>query len=146
MVILADLGRHAEAEPLLPEVQALAARTGNDLDGVRLRWLEGRIAAGLGRKEEGVRLLSEVRAQLVQREIAYDTGLVTLELAALLAELGRTAEVQALARETETIFKSQQVERERLGALRLFCQAAVKEKLTAGLARQLMAELRKAQG
>ena len=53
--------------------------------------------------------------------------------------------VQALARETEKIFKSQQVERERLGALRLFCQAAMKEKLTAGLARQLMVELRKAQ-
>jgi hypothetical protein len=46
-----------------------------------------RLEANLGRREKRVRLLSEVREQLVEREIDYDTGLVTLELAALLADL-----------------------------------------------------------
>jgi hypothetical protein len=71
-------------------------------------------------------------------------ALVTLELAALLAEEGRTAEVKTLAAQTERIFKAQRVERERLGAVRLFCGAARKERLTAALARELLADLRKA--
>jgi len=144
LVNLCELGRHAEAEPRLPEVQALTAGLGNDLDGVRLRWLEARIAAGSGRLDDAVRAFFEVRDRFAAQKIAYDTALVTLELAALLAEQGRTAEVKTLATQTERIFKAQRVERERLGALRLFCGAARKEHLTAALARQLLADLRTA--
>jgi transcriptional regulator with XRE-family HTH domain len=144
LVCLTDLGRHAEAEAGLPEVQALTAELGNDLDGVRLRWLEAKIAAGCGRIAEAVRAFFEVRDRFAAEGIAYDTALVTLELAALLAEQGRTVEVKTLAAQTERIFKAQKVERERLGALRLFCGAARKEHLTATLARQLLADLRKA--
>jgi transcriptional regulator with XRE-family HTH domain len=146
LVCLTDLSRHAEAETGLPEVQALTAELGNDLDGVRLRWLEAKIAAGLGRIAEAVRAFFEVRDRFAAEGIAYDTALVTLELAALLAEQGRTAEVKTLAAQTERIFKAQKVERERLGALRLFCGAARKEHLTATLARQLLADLRAGQG
>jgi len=73
----------------------------------------------------------------------YDAALVTLELAVLLAEQGRTAEVKELAGETAAIFKAQGVERERLGALVLFRQAADAERLTAALARQLLGEFRR---
>jgi transcriptional regulator with XRE-family HTH domain len=143
IVNLCDLKRYAEAEPLLPEVRELAERLDKKLHRVRLRWLEGRIAAGLGQVEEAIAAFREVRDAFASRKIAYDAALVTLELAVLLAEQGRTAEVKQLASETETIFKAQRVERERLGALRLFCEAAQRERLTAELARRLLDDLRR---
>jgi tetratricopeptide (TPR) repeat protein/transcriptional regulator with XRE-family HTH domain len=141
---LHHVGHHAEAEPLLAEVRELAERFDKDLHRVRLRWLAGRVAAGLGRVEEAIAALREVRDAFIARGIPYDAALATLELAVLLAEQGRTAEVKRLAGETEPIFKTQGVERERLGALRLFCQAAGRERLTADLARRLLTDLRRA--
>src|SRR4029079_18994576 len=93
---LVQAGRFAEARPLLPVVRALAREVARGLDSVRLRWIEGRIAAGASQPEEAVLILAEVRAELVARGIAYDTALVTMELAVELAELGCTAEVKAL--------------------------------------------------
>ena len=143
-VNLCFLGRHAEAEAMLPEVRELAERRGNDLGLVRLRWLEGRIAAGQGRIEEALAAFWQVREEFIARPIAYDAALVTLELAVLLADLGRTREVKRLARETAPIFKAQGVRREALATLKLFCQAAQKETLTAALARKFLADLRRA--
>jgi transcriptional regulator with XRE-family HTH domain len=144
LVNLSRLGRHAEAEAMLPPVRALAERLGNGLDRVRLRSLEGQLAAGLGRVEEALASLREVRDRFVSLGIAYDAALATLELAVVLAQQGRTAEVKALAAESAPIFAAQGVERERLGALALFRQAADEERLTAALARRLLEDLRRA--
>jgi tetratricopeptide (TPR) repeat protein len=140
---LHQVGRQTASEQLLPHVRELAARLDKKLHRVRLRWLEGRIAAGLGRVEEAVAAFREVRDAFASRKIAYDAALVTLELAVLLAEQGRTAEVKRLASETEMIFKAQRVERERLGALRLFCTTARRERLSVDLARRLLEDLRR---
>jgi tetratricopeptide (TPR) repeat protein len=48
LVNLCHLGRHAEAELGFAEVRALVAKLGNQLDLLRVDWLQGRIAAGLG--------------------------------------------------------------------------------------------------
>jgi len=140
---LCRLERHAEAERGLPPVRALAERLGNGLDRVRLRSLEGQIAAGLGRVEEGVAALRTVRDEFVRLGIAYDAGLAILELAVVLAAQGRTAEVKALAAESAPIFAAQGVERERLAALTLFGQAAEEERLTAALARQILLDFQR---
>lgn len=91
---LSTAGRHAEAEELLPEVKRLCRK---ELDRVRLRWAEGRIAAGLGRVQQGIDLLTEVRAEFVSRKIWYDAALVTLELAVVFLRQGRTGMVKTLA-------------------------------------------------
>jgi tetratricopeptide (TPR) repeat protein len=140
---LSQTGRFAEALPMLPGVQELAARLGNELDLVRLRWLEARLWAALGRLEEALEALRWVGSEFAARGIAYDAALVTLEAAVLLADEGRTQEVKQLARETAPIFKAQGVGREALATLRLFCQAAEAERLTGTLARHLLKELRR---
>ena len=61
-LLLCHLGRYAEAEALLPEIRVLTMQLDNKLDSLRLRWLEGRVAAGLGRAEEALAALSQVRA------------------------------------------------------------------------------------
>jgi transcriptional regulator with XRE-family HTH domain/tetratricopeptide (TPR) repeat protein len=144
LVNLCHLGRHAEAVSGLPEVRSLTVRLGNQLDLVRLRWLEGRIAAGLGQAEAAASALRQVRGEFVTCGIAYDAALVTLELAALLAGQGRAGEVKDLARQTAFIFQAQGVHREALTALTLFRQAAEEEAVTAELALELLDFLERA--
>lgn len=141
---LSKLGRFEEAEALLPSVLTLSRKLNNALDLVRLRWVEGRIEAGLGRTAKGIELLRQVRAEFMTRRIDYDTALVTLELAVHLAGEGRVEEVKALARNLVPIFKAQQVHREALGALTLFRKAAETERVTVELARSLLDYLSKA--
>ena len=136
--------RFEEAAALLPEVKALARDNAGDLDRLRLAWVEGRIAAGLGDVERGVSLLDRVRRSFAQRGIGYDTALVSLELATLYLREGRTAEVKALARHMVPIFKANDIHREALAALGLFRQAAEQERATAELAAQVATYLRKA--
>ncbi|HEY2738473.1 MAG TPA: helix-turn-helix transcriptional regulator, partial [Thermoanaerobaculia bacterium] len=94
--------RFAEAEAALPELRTLTAPAGEDR--LRLRWLEGRIDAGLGRTARAMEALSAVRAAFARLENCYSEALVSLELAALYLEQGRTAEVKTLARQMERIF------------------------------------------
>src|SRR6185436_7198399 len=79
VVDLCHLERFEEAERRLPAVRALAERLGEALELAR----------------RGFR----------QRELAYSYALVSLELALLLLEQGRTAEVRTLAEEMLWIFR-----------------------------------------
>lgn len=141
LVVLCLLGRASEAEPLLPEVHALATRLGNALDLVRFRWLEGRVHFGCGRHGEAIAALVEVRGAFAEREIAYDCALVTLELAGFHLEVGDTAAARRLAAEAHPIFEMQGVGRETLMTLRVFVEAAERDALTLALVRQLVREL-----
>jgi tetratricopeptide (TPR) repeat protein len=141
---LFQVGRHGEATPLLEKVQKLAVRVGNGLGLVHLGWLRGRLAAGLGRPAEAEAALEQVRQEFLARDIPFDTGLVTLELAVLFQEQGRTAEVKKLARELAPVFQEQRVSREALATLMLFREAVEQETLTVELARSLLEDLRRA--
>jgi transcriptional regulator with XRE-family HTH domain len=141
---LCHLGRHAEAEPMLPELRALALRLRNHLDLLRVDWLQGRVAAGLGRPEEAIAILERVRAEFVALKNPYVAALITLELAEVHAAMGRSAQVKALARDSAPIFQAHGVHREAQRALRLFCRAAEEERLTAELLRRFVAYLYRA--
>jgi transcriptional regulator with XRE-family HTH domain len=141
---LKALEKYTEAEALLPEVRQLAEGLGNELDVIRVRWLEAGLAAALGRREEALAALEQVRRYFTAKRMAFDAALVTLELAVLELEQGRTAEVKRLAAGMLWIFKAQGVHQEALAALRLFCEAAEKEKATARLARRIVEYLNRA--
>jgi transcriptional regulator with XRE-family HTH domain len=144
-VNLCFLGLYAEAERLLLDVRKLVHALSNGLDGVRFHWLQGRIAAGLGKRQEAILVLSGVRQDFLDRGIAYDMALSSLELAVLYLEEGRTAEVRIIARQMAPIFKTQGVHREALAALKLFREAAEREVVTVDLTRRLVAYLQRAQ-
>jgi transcriptional regulator with XRE-family HTH domain len=140
-VNLLHLGRHDEAAALLPKVRTFAIELGNELDFVRILWLEGRIAKGFGRHEEALTLLSQVQGELSSRAIAYDSALVSLEVAILYLEKSRTGEVKRLAHQILWILSAQSVRREALAALRLFCQAAELETATPNLVQHILSYL-----
>lgn len=143
-VHLLHLGQLREAEPLLAEARDLAVRQGYQLDLIRVVWLTTRVAADIGRKEEAMAGLEQVRREFRARELAYDYALASLELAVLWLEQGRTADVRAVSRQMMWIFESQGVHREALAALGLFREAAEREDLTLALARRLLDYLEKA--
>ncbi|HEV3074644.1 MAG TPA: hypothetical protein VHB47_09530 [Thermoanaerobaculia bacterium] len=145
LVNLCHLGHHAKAQLLLGEVEAMARNLGNRLDLLRVDWVQGRIAAGLGGHEEAIPILEGVRAKLAADDIAYDAALVTLELAEIHASLGHTAKVKKLARESAPFFQAQQVHHEAQAALELFRQAAEREALSAEKIRQFVVYLYRAQ-
>lgn len=138
---LSKAGRFAEARVLLPQVQNLSSSAGSRLDHVRLRWVEARIAAGLGEAGRARDAFSEARQGFLDQGIAYDAALVSLEFAVALLQDGRTEEVRELAAEMIPIFQSQEIHREALAALAVFQAAAALDQATADLARDVAAFL-----
>jgi len=143
-VNLVHLGKITEAQPRLAEARDLAVRLGNELDLVRILWLEGRVAAARGDKQGALGAFEQVRREFLAREIAYDFALVSLELAALYLEAERKGEVKTLAQQMALIFAAQAVHREALAALKLFREAVEKEELTVDMVRRLLEYLTKA--
>jgi transcriptional regulator with XRE-family HTH domain len=141
---LALLSRCAEAAELMPQVREWTVEQANDLDLIRLVWLESRVAAGTGRAEEAAAGLEQVRDYFTDHKLAYSAALSSLDLAVLWLNAGRTAEVRELAVAMGWIFKAQGIDREALAALKLFCDAARQESATVELARQVAAEIEKA--
>ena len=141
---LSKAGRFSEARALLPQVRELSRSAGSQLDRVRLRWVEARIAAGLGEADEARRAFSEAQRGFLDQSIAYDAALVSLEMATFLLQEGRTAEVRDLAREMIPIFHAQDIHREALAALAVFQAAAALDAATVELAREVEAFLARA--
>ncbi|HET9209228.1 MAG TPA: helix-turn-helix domain-containing protein [Thermoanaerobaculia bacterium] len=142
---LCFLGRYHETQDMLPSLWDLAGRLGNDLDYVRLRWLQARGLAGLGKRQKAIESLSQVRGDLIDRDLPYDIALVSLELAVLYLEDHRLAEVRVLARQMTAIFQSQKAHRQALAAVKLFRDAVEQEAVTVDLARKMVAYMLRAQ-
>lgn len=142
---LNDCGRAEEALRYLESFRSSYAEFPNAWTGLRLRWLEGRIAAGLGRLDEAEERLRAVRESFVEQGLGYDASMVTLDLAALyLGQEGRGAEVRKLAAEMLPVFLSQDVHRQALAALAAFQQAVETDRATPGLVREITAYLLRA--
>jgi tetratricopeptide (TPR) repeat protein len=140
-VNLCHLARYAEAAPLVPVVRALAIELRNGLDLVRVLWLEARTFAGLGRTEEAIASLIQVRRDFAAEGIAYDTALAALELAALLLDQGKARAARELAEDVAKFLGVQRVPRDLNASLILFVQALEQERATAKAARDLLGAL-----
>jgi tetratricopeptide (TPR) repeat protein len=138
-------GRAAEAEPTLPRVRALGEHLGKELDLVKVMWVEAKVAAGVGRLAGAEAAFLQVKKEVTERGLAYDAALVSLDLALLFLEQGRMPEVKQLAESMAWIFAAQGVEREKLVALRLFCEAAREEAASIELAKRVVRYLHRAQ-
>lgn len=137
MLGLTEAGRVQEASRLMERTRELYLRVGDRMSLIRLGWLEGKIALALGQLEEAERLFLEARRELIQRELGYDTALLSLDLAQVYARQGRGTEMRRLAEEMLPIFQSRNVQREVVSALIVFQRAAALEKVTVGLLEEL---------
>lgn len=132
------LARYADAEALLPEVERLALSGHGGLKQVRVKWLCGRVAAGREQHAKARAAFHQVRQEFYAQEMAADYALVSLEIAVLDLEHGRTAQVRRLAGEMAWIFRSKGIHREARAALDLFRSAAQQEAADVDLARRVV--------
>lgn len=59
----------------MSQVREIVTTLGDEVFLSRVVWLEGRIAAGLGRFEEARTLLGQARREFAARQIGYDVDL-----------------------------------------------------------------------
>jgi len=132
-----EAGRPEEAAAELESFAHLYDEFPDAAAHTRRLWLAGRIAAGLGRAEEAEAALREVQRRFAAEGDAYDAAVVTMDLAALLLELGRNREVAALAAETFPVLVAQEVHHHALAALVAFTHAVERDCASPKLARDI---------
>jgi tetratricopeptide (TPR) repeat protein len=109
---LTNCGEYQQASRLLLRSGLREAFGAEPLNLLKLRGVEGKIHAGLGRLATAERAFSQVREEFLRIGQFYEAALVGLELAAVWLRQGRAAEVQELAAEMHEIFDELGVERE----------------------------------
>lgn len=139
---LSKAGRFLEAQFAYPEVEALAAESGSNIDRLRLHWTKARIAKGLGRAAEALQILEGVRQGFASETLGYDVALSSLELALMYAEAGRTVDVVGALQKALPILGSLKIEREGLMAVRILTAALEEGSVTAELISQVLDRLR----
>ncbi|MEA2602759.1 MAG: MalT-like region [Acidobacteriota bacterium] len=123
----AGVGRFLEAQKLYREARPLYRSFNEPWVQNRRSWVRGKIARGLGQLKLAETRFLAARDGFLKEGVPYDTALVSLELALLYAEQGRTAELKRLAAEMVPIFSSRHIHREALAALTFLRQAVEAE-------------------
>ena len=138
-------GRIPEARRVYGETRGLYRDFSEPWVQNRRRWVRGRILRGLGKVELAESLFLAARDGFLAEGIPYDTALVSLELATLYAERGRSADLKRLSGEMLPVFSSLQIHREALAALSFLKQAIETEQAGLGLITAVSDFLRRAQ-
>ncbi len=140
---LADCGRFQEAHRLLQRARRAYFAEGDRLNLIKLRWLEGRIATGLGELDRAEEALGEAQRAFEEIGLSYHVALVSLDLATVLLEKGKTREVRRIVEETVTIFRSRRIAREALAALLLLREALEADRGSLGLLQAVRSYLKR---
>jgi tetratricopeptide (TPR) repeat protein len=138
---LCEAGQFEEARGVLQEHRTGYEHFPDFYTQNRQLWLEGKIALGLGEPDFAETAFRTAREGFVARDLGYDAALVSLDLALLYAELGRTADVRTLAEEMLPLFQAQDIHREAMAAILIFRQAAEEEVVTVQMVRELASYL-----
>lgn len=107
-------------------------------------WLEAKACIQLGETSIGEEMLERARAKLAQQGMLYEVTLIGLDLAELLADTGRWAEVESLAEETLELCRGIGVTTETIAAATLLVEAAARRQAGAKEALALLETLRQA--
>jgi hypothetical protein len=143
VVMVAEGGDPGVAAGLLVRIRPLFGHEAPTLERLRLDWLEGRIALQAGAAGAAAAHLEAARRGFLDEAQPYEVALVSLELAAAYAALGRPEELAALVRESTALFSSLGVVREHLAGLLIAARldAAESAGRVAALARLIAKEL-----
>jgi len=142
---LAEVGRFMEARDLFRQAGDLYERFPDPPTRSRRKWVQGKIARGLGQIGQSEVLWLSAREGFIAEGIPYDTALVSLDLASLYAEQGAVPALRQLAQEMVVIFGSHKIHREALAALSYLQQALEAERATVELIRRVAAFLKRAE-
>lgn len=140
-ICLARAGRTEQAAELFASLQGLYRAHFTPLLEARRTWAQGLIELEAGNPAGVVAPLTRARGIFESNGYVFDTALVSLDLAAALAGLGRIVEVRDLAAATYAVLESREVHPDALAALAVFQQAAARERVTRELLRDVARRL-----
>lgn len=146
VLLRVELGEYEEARRSLQQMKPLYARFTDELVDVKLRWIEGKIAAGLGDLEEAEEAFTEARDRFDRIGLGYRAALVSLDLVSVWLQQGRTGEIRQLVAELLVTFKAVGVEREALAGVLLLRDAVECEQATLELLQLIAHSLGKLDG
>jgi tetratricopeptide (TPR) repeat protein len=142
---LTETGQFMAAQKLLVKARPLYQRFPQPWFRNPRKWIEGKIARGLGQIDQAEALFLAARDGFLLMDAPYDTALVSLDLASLYAGQGRMMELKPLAEQIVPIFSSRQIHREALGALDYWRQAVGAEQACATLIAGIASFLKRVQ-
>ncbi len=140
---LVECGDFLAANSLLQESGLRRAFASEPLILLRLRCLEGRILAGLGKLYRAEAVLQQVRDGFLGYGQEHEAALAELDLAAVWLRLEGTAEVQPLAKEVLAAFQDLGVHREAQRAAHYLHEACRRERATLALVQSVLDFLRR---
>lgn len=139
-LVLALVGANgfSEAGKLLMESGLRHAFKDDPLNLLKLRWVEGKIFAGLGKLRRAEQIFIDVKEEFLRHDREYLVAMLNLELMAVLLRQGRPDEVEPLAAEALDIFRDLEVSREALKALSYLRQACRQKVATVEIVQQVV--------
>lgn len=146
VLLRVELGEYEEANRYLLKMQPLYDRYLSDLERLKLRWVEGKIAAGLGRLDDAEAAFVEATQDFDRAGLGYRSALVSLDLVAVWLRQGRTAEIRQLVATLLATFRAVGVEREALAGILLLRDAVECEQATLELLQLIAISLGKLDG
>jgi len=133
---LTEAGHPEWAQRVLRANLRLYRRAGK-LTGLRLIWLEGKIAAGLKKYGRAEAKLNTARYAFLREGQTYDAALVSLDLAWVFARGGRRREVAWIATQMLQTFRSMGIAREAIASIVLLQKSCEEERPIEALCGQI---------
>ena len=134
---LADCSEYRQASVLLLQSGLREAFAIEPLNLLKLRWVEGKIHAGLSRPAKAERAFVEVLREYLRLGQVYDSALVGLELAAVWLPQGKATQVRELAEEMYATFVELGVQPEAARALYFVREACLVQAITVTMIEQV---------
>ncbi len=128
-----DLREFKTARRQIWDMRPLYDFHGDRIAQVKLRWIEGKVFAGLGEIDRATRAFEQAKEGFLERGMNYDAALVSFDLAAIWLREGKRDKVRQLLQEMLETFRARYVARETIAALIMLRDAADRNELSLDL-------------
>lgn len=140
-----ELGQFEAATRQLQRMRPLYTLHADPTLRIKLRRIEGQIAAGLGDLERAEELFLQTKQQLEEAGLVYLAALISLDIAAVRLQRNDTVEIRELVVETVATFRALGVQREAMAAILLLREAVERDQVTLAIVQQVTGILRRLQ-
>jgi tetratricopeptide (TPR) repeat protein len=142
LLFIIECGRFDEARKFRFRNTKLLNRDNGQVNRARLRDLEGRIEAGLGRPDRAEVIFREAKQEFEALERPYLASITGLDLAAVLLAQNRPDEAAEIVMAAHRVFQALRIKREALAAVLVLFYAIRQGEETVRMAEEVAAYLR----